>query len=327
MKKSMMDHYVERFADEREIGLEPELPECLNVEINNTCNHKCIFCGFHSPYIEQPKHFKESVMKTDVVYEILEQAKRLGIGRREVGFYTSGEVFLHKDFSNIVRYAKELGFTYTFITTNGVLAVPQKMKEVIDAGLDSIRFSVNGADRKIYEAMHGRDDFDTVLNNIKFLRSYLDEKNININTSVSVVVTKENRMQIPKMKEIFKDLVDEILFIPVMELKDFNKDLHERLSLEEYIEKEIVENKELHCPLLYNTMYIDSNCKVRSCCYAFTKSVEMFDLNKEMDLEKAWYSSLYKFYRKAMLDGNLKGTICEGCAMIRQGVSRGIMEV
>lgn len=327
MKKSMMEHFKERFADEREYGLEPELPACLNIELNNTCNHKCIFCDFHSPCIERPKHYKESVMKTDVVYEILEQAKKLGIGRREVGFYASGEVFLHKDFANIVRYAKELGFSYTFITTNGALAVPDKMKEVIDAGLDSIRISVNGADRKTYEAMHGRDDFDIVFNNIKFLRSYLDEKNIDMNTSISFVVTKENEMQIPKMKEMFQDLVNEILFIPVIESKKWSKELHERLYLEEYLEKDIVENKELICRLLYNTMYIDSNCKVKCCCAAFTTDVDMFDLSEEMDLEKAWYSSLYKFYRKAMLDGNLKGTICEGCRMVQQGISRDIMDV
>ena len=41
---------------------------------------------------------------------------------------------------------------YTFLTTNGSLARPEIMKKVIDAGLDSIRFSVNAADREMYKA-------------------------------------------------------------------------------------------------------------------------------------------------------------------------------
>ena len=326
MRKTMKEHLKERYSSEGEYGLEPDFPAHLNLELNNTCNHKCIFCISHSPYSEIAKKIKPCVMKTDVVYEILEQAKSLGIGRKEVGFYTRGEVFLHEDFSDIVRYAKKLGFPYTYITTNGALAVPEKLKAVIDAGLDSIRFSVNGAERKTYEAMHGRDDFDIVLNNIKFLRGYLDENNININTSISFVVTKENKEQIPKMKEIFADLVDEILFIPVLGLEDWNKELDERLSLEEYIEKDRVENKQLRCLAMFNTMIIDSDLKGKICCCGYTGDLEMFDLNQDMNLENAWHTSIYKFYRKAMMEGNLKGTACENCRMIRQGVDREIMD-
>lgn len=141
---TMKEHMKNRFGGDSNISLNPPLPESLNIELNNTCNHKCVFCPLHGPYVPNLKPF---VMDFDFVKKILLQAKELGIGRKELGFYLAGEVFLYKQFAQVIRFAKELGFTYTFITTNGALANPKIMKEVIDAGLDSIRFSVNASDR------------------------------------------------------------------------------------------------------------------------------------------------------------------------------------
>ena len=46
------------------------------------------------------------------------------------------------------------------MTSNGALATPEKIRAVIDAGLDSIKFSINAPERKMYAFIHGKDDFD-----------------------------------------------------------------------------------------------------------------------------------------------------------------------
>ena len=85
----------------------------------------------------------------------------------------------------------------------------------MDAGLDSIRVSVNAADRDTYKELHGTDDFDNVLNNIKFLHQYIKEKELKVATSLSCVITKKTLGIQNDVRELFDKYVDDILFIPV----------------------------------------------------------------------------------------------------------------
>ena len=315
----MKSHFKERFGSNENFSLLPPLPNSLNIELNNTCNHKCIFCGLHGPYAPP---MKLCVMDLDFVKKILIQAKELGIGEKEVGFYLAGEPLLYDKFVDVIRFAKELGFKYTFITTNGVLAKPKIMKEVIDAGLDSIRFSINASDKETYKIIHGKDDFDVVLDNIRFLHDYLNKMKKHINTSISYVVTKKTESGIKKMKELFGSMVDDILFIPVMHLNKLNLDLDHEYS----IIKETNENKKLMCPIIFNTMYINSDAKVKLCCTTYQNSLYIADLKKELDLKAAWESPIYKKYRKAFLDNDVSNTLCEDCILRTQGVSRMFIE-
>ena len=305
--ESIKEHMEARFHGMTNITLHPPLPASLNVELNDTCNHKCVFCPFHGPYA--PK-LTPHVMDFELVKKILVQAKELGIGRKELGFYFAGEVFLYKKFVEVVRFAKELGFSYTFITTNGALAKPELMKQVIDAGLDSIRFSVNAIDRETYKKIHGRDDFDTVLNNIKFTHSYLKNIDRHVNTSLSYVVTKINRGGgTDKIKKIFEPLVDEILFIPVMHLKRLDANLDREYS---FLEKP-AEKRQTICPLIFNTMYITANAEVKFCCILYTNQFYVADLKENLDLRAAWENPIFQKYRQAFLNGDLSGTLCENC--------------
>ena len=63
-----------------------------------------------------------------------------------------------------VKKAKQLGIKRVYITTNGALANIEKVTKCIDAGLDSIKFSINASNREEYKTVHGYDDFDKVIN-------------------------------------------------------------------------------------------------------------------------------------------------------------------
>jgi MoaA/NifB/PqqE/SkfB family radical SAM enzyme len=266
-------------------------------------------------------------MSADMAKKLLDEAKRLGIGEKEVGFYMSGEVFLHKDFSDIVRYAKSLGFKYTFITTNGSLATPDNMKAVLDAGIDSIRFSINAADRQSYAEIHGRDDFDTVCSNLEFMRNYIESNSLNVSTSISCVVTKSNLGIREEFKNKFSHFVDEILFIPIVfkGLKCNEKFIRENQIIDD---ADIKINPDFICPVLFDTMYITANLEVIPCCYAPNyEDCVFYDLNEYFDLEKAWNSEMYKLYRNIFLSKDSDdGTICKDCVLRKQGAGRYMLE-
>jgi len=94
---------------------------------------------------------KVGQMKPEMVESALRQAYELGT--REVGFYATGEPFIVKELPEYIKMAKDIGYTYTYLTSNGSLAIPEKIRAVIDAGLDSIKFSINAPDMFVNIAM------------------------------------------------------------------------------------------------------------------------------------------------------------------------------
>ena len=322
--KVMRKHMQERLGKVNNYELYPPLPRSLNIELNNTCNQKCVFCSFHGKYSKCK--LQPAVMEAEFAKKILLRAKELGIGQKEVGFYLAGEPFCYSRLTEIIAYAKELGYEYTFLTTNGALAYPDKLKAVIDAGLDSIRFSVNAADRDTYKELHGTDDFDNVVSNIKFLHKYIKEKQLNVATSLSCVITKKTLGIQKAIRELFGEYVDDILFIPVT--------LERLVDLPEVKEQyEVINDDELEinenavCPVLYDTMYINALGQVAPGCNAYDYDLHFYDLKQEFDLEKAWYSEGYLKYRKVFLEhSSYDGTICGSCYMVKKGVQRLMME-
>jgi len=65
-----------------------------------------------------------------------------------------------------VRYLKERG-VYVLFNTNGTLMREKKSRELIEAGLDEMRISLDAAEPKAFEAVRGRDLFDRILRNVK----------------------------------------------------------------------------------------------------------------------------------------------------------------
>lgn len=316
----MRKHMKERFGKSSNFYKNPPLPQSLNIEINNTCNHTCVFCDYHGKYA--PHAIKPAIMDFETVKAVMQQAYSLGIGKKELGFYLSGEPFVHKDLARIVECAKNIGFDYTFLTTNGTLATPERMKNVIDAGLDSIRFSVNAADADVYEEIHGKNEFENVVNNIKFMHEYIKQNNIKMATSLSCVLTKKTIGIQHRMRSIFHEYVDDILFIPVI----VNKLACDNSVKEEYQlfdDASAAINKNFICPMLFNTMYIDPNLKVVPCCEACGKDVYFYDLKEDFNLANAWNSESYKTYRNIFLEGaDDTGTICADCNLRKHGVKR-----
>ena len=323
-KKVMQEHMRERLGKVFHANMNPPLPKSLNIELNNTCNQKCVFCPFHGKYAV--KKVEPAVLSKDFVKKMLTQAKSLGIGEKEVGFYLAGEAFLYPDLPDIISYTKKLGFKYTFLTTNGALADTEKMEAVINAGLDSIRFSVNAPDAETYAELHGRDDFTQVLQNIKYMHEYIQKNNCNIATSLSCVITKKTVGIEQDMKRIFSQYVDDIVFIPVM-LERLNN-LDELREMYEVISDEGASiDKSWICPVLFDTMYINAMGQVVPCCNAYDEDVFFADLKKDNDMIKAWNSKGFMQYRSIFLQGaSDENTICKNCILRKKGVGRFLYE-
>lgn len=312
--KERMEKRFNKGNHKMEMSVRPDLPGSLNIELTSACNHNCVFCPYHSWMLPEEERRKSYTMDYETVDSLLQRATSEGVGYDEVGFHMTGESLIHKDFVNCVRRAKELGFKYVFSTTNGALVTPEKFTAIADAGLDSLRFSVNGYNREMYKQMHGRDDFEQVMSNLKFLSEYKKEHHLKMNTSISVVLTKENYKEKERFSELLEGYVDEIVFIPVLSLDRISDEAQEKYGF-----KQTKEYEYTPCPAVFNSMYISSEGYVVPCC-STTKIDGMIlgNIHETGSLKQIWNSEPFVEMRQKFIDGVIPSQWCEGCALINK---------
>ena len=136
-----------------------KIPKNALVELTNACNHACVFC--YNP------EMKRSISAVNIETYKSFISKGVEEGLEEVGLYSTGGPFMTKNLHEFVNVAKNNGIKRVYITSNGALASIDKVKKSIDVGLDSIKFSINAGSRETYKIIHGHDDFDTVIKNLK----------------------------------------------------------------------------------------------------------------------------------------------------------------
>ena len=186
--------------------LEPPFPKTnFLIETSNACNHACLFCA------HQKMKRKIGKIDKEFLFDILKQAYELGT--REVGFYATGEPFLVPELPEYIQKAKDIGYEYVYLTSNGSVATPEKIRAVIEAGLDSIKFSINAPERKMYEFIHGRDDFDKVYDNLKYLNEYREITGKKYKIFVTGILTRYTESMKDMYFDVFRDMADEIIWL------------------------------------------------------------------------------------------------------------------
>ena len=303
----MTSPQVERFVSRRinqmstnvPLQLRPPFPQNIMVELSNGCNHKCVFCS-------NPK-MTRSVRKIDrkLLCRIMKDAYTLGA--REIGFYTTGDPFVHRNLPLFVQFAKDSGFAYTYISTNGALANRDRIDAVIAAGIDSIKFSINASDRSTYKKIHGYDDWDTVMSNLKYcsnLRAALPRE---LKLAISYVVTNQNRSGIRDFYRTMIPYVDEICF------SDCSIQGGNMLENEGLLTSRVVPNRyRSPCHMLFNRAHITCEGYLTLCCVDYQNYLAICDL-RETTLAEAWKDPLFQTMRRRHLQHDLKGTLCYNC--------------
>ncbi len=160
----------------------------LSIETGITCSNRCTFCyqlGWRTGELRLP----------DPSFEALEGKLKWGIdnGYDQVGF-SGGEPTIRKDFLALVRRARELGYDRVSLTTNGRrFANEEFAREALEAGIDSIGWSLHGPDAETHDPLVGREGaFAQVvrgLGNVQRVAARLDRR---VDQNLFVLVNRQN---------------------------------------------------------------------------------------------------------------------------------------
>ena len=276
------------------------LPINMLVEVTNACNHKCLFCA-HSK-MER----KVGMMDMDLYKRIVKQAYEGGT--REIGFYMTGEPLMNNRLREYVFYAKALGFEYIYMTTNGAHANLEIMKELIEAGLNSIKFSINAGTAETYKKIHGRDDFERVLFNLIGLSEYIKSENPDVGLFVTCIVCRQNKDEVEILRNRIKNYVNDFTTPAAYNQGGNMYEIRDNIMLDRDYKL-----MKAPCSMIFNRLHITWEGYLNACCVDFNNYLAVADLNK-MPLLEAWNCERMVALRRMHLNNRISGDVmCYNC--------------
>lgn len=285
----------------------PSFPVQLSVEAANACNHSCRFCANHK--ITKPK--------TNIDLELANHAfkEAYQAGSTELSLSASGEPLIHPNLHYLVAEAKKVGFPYVFINTNGMLATRERAFQLMEAGLDSVKFSVNAGTEKSYHNIHGVDAFQKVIDNIRTFAEIREKYGFATKLYTSFVAVPETEHEYGLLEELIGDVLDERIHYRscsnqggnMMENNDYS-DIEPGNILGSRGE----ETKSTICSQLFNRIILNAQGLISACCVDYQNALIIADY-RDTDLETVWQSDLFQTLRQRHIDGNLDGLICKNC--------------
>lgn len=278
-----------------------QFPKNMLMELTNMCNDSCVFCA-------NSKHTrKRGVIMPKLAERILKEAYSLGT--REVGFYQTGEPLLDQNLERYISFAKEVGYEYVYITTNGALLTKERAERIVSAGVDSIKFSINASNSTDYMLIHGKDEFDKVMENIIYLNTLRKETRSKFALYISYVVTRYTEAQKDDFERNCKKYVDDIVFA---DCTNQGGTMTNEIANYLAVDSDVVMPVQGICSMIFNRLHITYEGYLTMCCVDFQNYLVIADLNEEK-LKDAWNNQYARNLRTRHLQHDLKGTLCFNC--------------
>ena len=300
---------ITEIVDERRIAA-PPCPRSVKIELTARCNFNCSFCA--TGYKLRDKRD----MDWDFYVKLLKELKTAGV--EELGMFYLGESFLLPWLPDAIKAAKDEGFDYVFLTTNGSLASPDKVKACMEAGLDSLKFSLNYADEEQFKSIalvKGRL-FQDLVTNVKAAHEVREAGKHECGLYGSYIrYDGDQGVRMKAMVDELEPYLDEVYALP----------LYSQADLVSVDEKERgwdirggnpgradAMRSAMPCWSLFTEARVTYEGHLSACCFDHDGRFRMGDLN-EIPFMQAWTSPEFQALRQAHLNGDVSETVCQDC--------------
>src|SRR4051794_21704302 len=141
--------------------LVPPLPRELQLEVTSACNLRCAMCLVR---YRPPVNKADGAMDLNLFYRLLDEVP----GVQRLTLQGLGEPLLHPGLLDMIVAGRARGARVGF-NSNGTLLTADAAQRLVEAGLDWLHVSLDGATAATYEAIRERARLRTVLRNIEGL--------------------------------------------------------------------------------------------------------------------------------------------------------------
>jgi hypothetical protein len=290
----------------------PPIPRSVKIELTARCDFQCFFCA------SRLRLRDKGDIDPAFFCRVLAEMRALGV--EEIGLFYLGESFLCRWLPEAIRYAKhDCGYPYVFLTTNGRMATPPRVRECMAAGLDSLKFSFNFADAAQFMAVTNVRalDFHTVEGNLReaarVRKQVLEETGHFCGLYASSIrYDDEQQARMEATVQRILPYVDEHYWLPLYGQAGLTSGARGTVPTAGNQGRVGALRKPLPCWSLFTEGHITWDGRLSACCFDHDGRFNMGDLTRQ-EFAAAWHSAPFQRLRAANLAQDVRGTACEKC--------------
>ncbi len=172
----------------------------IYLEPTSRCNLNCVTC-----VRQQWPDLVESEMDMALFDELLEQMAAFpGLGKVHLGGF--GEPLVHSQALEMIRKLTGAGYIVS-LNTNGTLVTEETARTLIEAGVRTIYFSIDGVDEEIFRKIRVNGELNEVIANILGLQKLKHEMKVyNPKVCLEFVLMRGNMDQLPLIPRLAREL-------------------------------------------------------------------------------------------------------------------------
>jgi MoaA/NifB/PqqE/SkfB family radical SAM enzyme len=285
---------------------DPARPVLFTVELTNYCNLGCNYCTNRLVLRER------GFIADDTFAAVADGVRRLGINRvRVVG---GGEPTLHQHFA---RFVRELAAAtpYLSVLSNGQWKRPLRtVRAMLEAPVDLIEVSVEGADADRYRESTGRGSFARLLDNLSLLKREKENSGLKSIVNLRIMVRPSDRGREKELRAFWKRYGDTTMIQRLVELKgvEAGGDLYRPVQFDD--------QSFPVCSLPFKAMEVNWNGNVPLCYNSLAQygppGYILGNVN-DIGLPEIWNGEVLRAYRRAhhkRLTEDMP--ICKGCTAV-----------
>lgn len=283
------------------------------------CNFKCSYCFHALPKKQRGYDCNKTTMDFELYKKCIDDLMKFPHKIKMLRIAGLGEPLLHPQIADMVRYAKQSeSFGNVNIVTNASLLTKELSLNLINAGLDMLRISIQGMSAQRYSETSAVDiNFDKFLDNIRFFYEHRGNTKVYIKIIDCALKNDKDKQKFFDCFGNICDLISVECMTPTVGGIDYEK-ISGGNDLNRTQNGNVVASSNI-CSMPFYMMQINPDGMIVPCC-GWQIPTKVGNV-KEQSLAGIWDGGVYNAFRAKMLSGASNcGRICSECTLYRYGL-------
>jgi radical SAM protein with 4Fe4S-binding SPASM domain len=244
-------------------------PRVVRIETTNACNARCTICP-HSASSRPITRMDETLF-----VRLIDECASSGC--REIHLHNFGEPLMDKRLEQRINYAKNRGIKKVKIFSNGSLLDRARAKRLLDAGLDEIKISIDGASKEEFERIRVPLKFETVIENTVELVALRNVARSPLKVLVTCCSTSDKQASMQPLKNV----VDGFFFCKI----------HNWGGIEQTNGRKRIRKP---CSRLWRNLTVLASGDVSLCCLDYDGQYLLGRLDENTTIREIWNNHAYR---------------------------------
>jgi len=292
-------------------------PVIAQVEPANFCNLSCPLCLTTSETGSRPARVLSFGAFEQFVAEVGDHLLLMVL-------WNWGEPFLNPDLIRMIACAKSKNIIVHSSTNGNVKLDDEAAGRLVDSGLDSLVFGIDGATQETYSLYRKGGDLEKVKDNIKtIVRARRKRGSQTPRLTLRFVVMRQNEKELPLAHQLARELEVDFFAIKTVDMPvalGKNLDSYFAPSNREYQRYEYQtggytrKNRPFTCMRPWKRITLDALGEIIPCEMDFKDFHSFGRFDREKSAVSIWKGSNAKDFRRGFHKGNNEFYLCKDCS-------------